>query len=756
MVDFQILEEAGLTQQRLEKLFSAVPLNEQSKPADASECECHEKDVQLRKDIEDSIAWRIDEAVNDSLRTAHLFQAIDLAWDSSTITRYHIPLVMYAQSRIKVEQCVKELTDLGCADTYVKKDAEGKETIDMPRFVDTSINLVRSIITRRVAAQSSRFSNLYPFFKYEARSTSESARLRADVMSQRADIMADQFGYRRLQVEMIRDMLLYGHCVAFPRCAWEREVEWARLDLAPEFQEQSDGKIKKRSRVKREGVGWTIPHPSRVFYDKSYPLSSINCDNGCEWFGFWDVCRYGDILDNPHFFNRNSISYNAGHISTFSNYPSYFSQYYTTVNAPVLPQNDLASGNDRLNNVQTYNSEMRDAAVFVTHYYWKINPNQYRLGDYPYPVWLHLIVANGRTVIFAEVMPSCPGAVFSYNESEHRLANLSMGHELLPFQDQCSNLFTALLESIKQDLFKVAMLNTDVFPDTDSGKAAKESFERAMRAENIQSQTAMLEISFQKLKDILGPDALQMDNIFRVVRSSPNAQLQALFSAINQTIAMAERIMALSPQEQAQLSPRETSATEVQIIATTTENVYAFISDAIDEGRAAMKRYIYDATVALGSPEVTTPVIGRYKASTIQAAGFSVDDVDEDGAADPMNPDKPRNYTVIGSKQKLIGDYIFSSRDGAERSSNIQAAQTLTQLLQVIMQPAVLSKITNDQFSGLISTIIRTSGAGIDLTIEPQPGEGNLPVLPAQQPMGQPAIAQPQAAPAEQPVLPRV
>ncbi len=760
MVDFQILEECGTTKNRLRELFTVVmPGGLATGPAITNTTTGgdtdQDKDCRLRAQIEAQIANRINEGVNDSLRFAHLYQASDLAWDSSTISKLSIPLVMYAQGRIKVDACVNELDKLGCKDQYVTKDPAGVETINMPKFVDTAINLVRSILTRRTAAQSARFSNLYPFFKYESRSTSEAARLRADVMSQRADIMADQFGYRKLQVESIRNMLMYGHCVAFPRCAWERDIEWSRIDISEEFKPAEGAKIPKRARVSREGVGWTLPHASRVCFDKAYPLASLNTDTGCEFVFFWDVQRYGDILDNPDYFNRDAISYNAGHISTFQNYSSYFSQYYTTITPPAPIQNDLASGNDRLNNVQQYNSAMRDSAVFVTHYYWKIRPNQYRMGDYPHPVWMHLVVANGRTVIFAEVMPSCPAAVFSYNESEQRLANLSMAHELMSYQDQLTNLFTTLLETIKQDLFKVAMLNVDIFPDSDSGREAKELFERAMRAENIQSQTVMLEMSFTKLAELLGPGALSADNIFKIVRTTPNTQIQTLMNAISQTIALAERMMSLSAQEQAQLSPRETSATEVQIIATTTENVYSFISDAIDEGRAAMKRYIYDATISLGSNEINTPVVGRYKLATIKAAGFDAEQAsDDEVAVDPQGNDVPRNYTIIGSKQRLIGEYIFSSRDGAERSSNIQAAQALTQLLQVIMQPVVLGKITNDQFTGLLDTIFRLSGAGVDVSFESQPGQGGMPVLPPQ-PAGPPAMAAQPQMPQVPQVLPR-
>lgn len=730
-ISYEILQECGTTNERLRQIFTAK-IQDGTPPEERAKLE---DDVAMRKQLEYTICARIDDAIFNSLKHAHLMASVDLAWDSSTITRKTLPLVLYAQKRMSVESCTKALDEIGCKDTYIKRDqVTGKDYIDLPKFCDVNINLVRSIITRRTAAQSSRFSNLWPFFKYEARSTSEVSKLRADVLSQRSDIMADQFGYRALQVQAIRDMLLYGHCVLFPRSQWERDVEWSRVNVAEEFDPapaEGDGKkkISKKARVKREGVAWIKPHPSRVFYDHAHPIHTINSDSGCEWFGFWDVVRYGDILDNPLYFNRDSIGFSPNHASAFNQYSSYFTQYYTNIVPPAV-SGEVSQANDIKNNISLYTNDMRDAACFVTHFYWKLKPNQYRLGDYPYPVWLHLVVCNGKTVVGAEVMPSCPGAVFSYNESDNRLMNLSMAHELLPFQDQLTNLFTQLLETAKRDLFAVATLNTDVFPPGEKGQKALDEFRSSMQSENFYAKTTMLEVSFQKLRELgIEPSGT---NIFNIIHAPPNQQLGVIFQAIAQTVQMAERIMSLSPQEQAQMSPRETSATEVQVIATTTESVYGFIADSIDEGRSAMKRFIYDALISLGSAEISTPVVGRYRLETVKAAGF---DADLDGQV--INTDtirQPQNYTIIGTKEQLVGDYIFSSRDGAERSSNIQSAQALVGLMNVLANPMVMPMLTKANIADVVNTIIRSSGAGVDIAIEAPPGEENQPAAAPQLP----------------------
>lgn len=715
-LNYEVLKKCGTTDERLRQIFTASP-NQIKDDCDCETKERNQKDCKVRRELEDIIASRIDESILRCLKSSHMIAAVDLAWDSSIINKKTIPLVMYAQGRIDQQKCASALKDLKCADAYVKKQPNGEVTIDMPKFTTVNVNMMRSVISRRVAAQSARYTNLYPFFRYDPRGTAEAEKLRGDLMSQRSDIMADQFGYREQQVQWMRDMLLYPYSMVFPACKWQREVEWFdENDVTDEALRTDQARIK--ARVKREGVPLIAPHPSRVFFDYAHPIQSINTDTGCEWFGFWDVVRYGTVLDNPDYFNRSEVSYGQKGSEWFSSFSQYFSQYYTVINPPT-PQDELSAANDRKEGFERYTAAMRDSSVYLIHLYMKIVPNQWGMGDYPWPIWVHLTVANSRTVIHAEIMPDCPGFVFAYNTSAQRAINLSMAHELLPFQDQLTNLFTQLLECTKRDLFNVAVLNLDVFPaENPESKKALEDFRAAMRSENFYAATSILEVSLSKMRD-LGVD---MNNVFSIIRQPPNTQITAIINAISQTLMMAERVMALSPQEQAQLSPRETSATEVQVIAGTTENIYQFISDAIDNGRAAIKRYLYNALISFGTDEVHLPVINRYKLETIMDAGFDL--ANRTASSDPNT-----GISVVGSKKNLVSEYIFTTRDGAERASNIQSAQTLVQMLGVLLQPQAGEMLTKGQFSDLLNVILRQSGAGVDVVIEPAPGQENMPLF---------------------------
>lgn len=722
MVDFDILKQVGTTNERLREVLTATKPEKPTKLS-KEEQENLDRDIKNRQRIEKLINSRLREHIVFTLRNHHIYSAVDLAWDSAPINKQTVPLVMYAQKRLSLDSCVSELSKLKVSDKFVRKSESGQPTqIDLPKFFETNINLVRSLITRRLSAQSNKYNNLYPFFKYDPRSTTATARLKGDVLSQRMDIMADQYDYRHFQTQCIRDMMLYGHSVAFPRASWEREVHWQRKNLSDEFE---GSEIEKEARVIKEGLSWINPHPSRLFWDINHPLNSLNSDSGAEYVGYWEVLKYKDIADNPAFFNRSRVSYTDFTTGLFGNNNAYWSQYYSTVVAPPRVE-DLTSFNDRRNQIGLYNSEYDDSSIFVSEFYWKIIPKEYGIGDYPYPVWVHFKIASEDTIIFAEIMPSSPAAVYSFNENDNRLVNISIAHELMGFQDQLTNLFSQLLETAKADLFAVAVLNSDIFPDDTEGQKLAEEFRATMKGENFYATTHVLEASFSRLRE-LGIDT-NADNIFKVVRSGANTNLQSIFSSIVQVMSMAERLMALSPQEQGQPSPRETSATEVQVIANTTESVYGFISDAIDEGRAAVKRICYESLIACGSNHIYLPVLNRYPASVVEAAGFRVAD-----AGDMFDPQSERRYTVIGEKHKLIHDYVFNSRDGSERSSNMAAANILTQMLPILQNPQLLQALTKEKYYEILNAIFRNSGAGIDLNLQLQPGEDNTLVPQEQQ-----------------------
>jgi hypothetical protein len=733
-LDFDILADYQTTDDRLREFFTAVePTVTQRARMTPAEIRVRERDIKQRAKFEKWLSGILQEHIVFSLANYQKYAAVDMAWDSFPVNKAVVPLMQYAQGRIdlsKFQKCMEEVPD---GQSYLRKNASGEVVgADVPKFYESNVNLLRSVVTRRRAAQVQKYNRAWPYLWYEPRDQTAVGKLRADMVSQRMDIMADQYGYRHFVSQSILHMLLHQRCVAFPRSYWEREVQLERVP--GDIQRDENGRIRTRARVVREGISWVIAHPSRVFYDNNYPITSLNQDIGCEYVGFWDVARWGDIANNGAYFNRRKVSYTSGMCDWFSTYWAYFNQYFTTITPPAMPQvqgSNPTAANDMKNQVGLFTGQPESVSTIFSHIWVKVRPQNWGWGRYPHPVWVHLKVAGDATVVYAKIMPSSPAAVFSYNANDSRLFNIAMAHELLPFQDQLTNLFSQLLETIKQDLFSVCVLNTDVFPDNEQGKAALAEFEELMRGGAKYTSMQMLEVSFSKLSQL----GIKPEQAFIVVRSTPNTAIDKIFQAITHLLNMADRLSVMSPHEQGQAASHEISATESHEISQSTDTVYDFISTGVDEGREAMKRILYESLTACGSDDVELTVMNRYPESVIKQAGF---EVHRDSLME-LNG----HVKVVGKKSGLVHEYNYTSRDGGDRPSGQQAATVLVQMLQAIgsleasMQQAILGAMGKQKVFEVFNQIFRSIDAGVDMRLELKPGEEDTLLLSQDQQMVQ-------------------
>lgn len=733
-LDFQILSRFGTTNGRLREIFTAKAPEKARPGAGRNESKEDKKtrleyerkvrqDIGYRQMMERRIRTRVDEGVMRSLKNYHFFAAADLAWDSSVITKATIPLLMYAQGKLNIERAATAIEGVKGADKCIRKDVKGKAIgIDLPKFLECNVNLIRSFVTRRLSAQANIFGNLYPFYKYESRTTGLVGKCRADVLSQRVDVMADQFDHRHHDVQCMRDGFLYAHCVDFQRAAWEVEKQWVKKDVddGMENTEPPADNSDLESEIVKEGIAFVNPHPSRVYWDNAYPLSSINTDSGCQFIGYWDVVRYRDVMDNPDFYNCDSIGWSTkfwGIGGAFLNYKAFFDQYLGTITPPSMPKGmglDPAGENDRQSNIGVYSVDLHDASLLLTNHFEKIVPKDWGIGDYPFPVWIRFIVASDATVVYAEIYPSTPAAYLGINEDDNKQLNLSVAHELMAYQDQLTNLFNQMLMIVEGELFKAIGINIDCLT-AEQIKLIRDK----LKGDDWSTEPIVYEFSLAKLKEL----GIEPDKVVTVTETRIGQSLTSVFEAMAKLIAMAEKLMAMSPAEQGQPAPREISATEVTEIASTTSSIYSFITQSVNEYRSAKKRIIYESLVCCSEGQLKCPVMDRYTKDTIKKAGFEAVDGMEEGFVSSLNIDR---HTVIGSRRKLVHDYIFTSRDGEERAVKTQAANTLVQLVaQCLQVPAVLSAMGKEKIYEIFNEIFRLSGAGVDLNLELKPGEDN-------------------------------
>ncbi len=670
------------------------------------------EDGKIRRRFEERIRGRIQAGVARCLRHSRKWQAADLAMDRPVVTGEVIPLQLYAQGKINNKRFVEWIrsTDPALESVFCSKDDAGVMKVDIPRLVEVSLGLIPAYVQRRLATQCSRFSQLWPYFRYEARSTSPVARCRADVLTQRVDMIADQYNYRHFFPQTWRHMFMYGRSVVFPVCPWDRKEGWRRKRSNVKRGRGKKGGevIERETVVLREGIDFHEPHPSRVFYDMSAPLPNVNTDTGPDYIGYWDLKRYKVVREETRYFNREAVLRSSQELHALVGaWPAYFAYYFADDPKVLeLPLGIAGDSNVRDVNGSLYTSSEDDQGVFLTQYYERINPKREGICDYPHDVWVWLTVAGDETVIAADWMPSIPAVYGGVNEDDSRDVSASFVHDLMPLQDQASNILSQMFLSMKADLLQIYMIDEDILSE-EMRKYIKDT----LSGGKYYTEPQALFYSGNSLRK----KGMTVEKFIQKIESRISTTVETSLRAVMAVINLADRVLAMSQNEIAQSHSHQLAATEVAEIANTTNVLGGFVSDAIDEQRAGVKRMLYESFISCGQDAVVVPVKRRYERATLQRAGFDpVEAEDEDDERGGTT-----HHGVMGSKEALVYEYYFGSRDGAERASNAQGAEVLTNLLQAMLQvPDLAAALGKRRLFQIINEVFRLSGAAFDLLLE--------------------------------------
>ena len=670
----------------------------------------------IRRRFEERLRARVLSGVGTCRNNSKAIKAVDMAWDAPPIQKETIPLMLWAQGKLNMEQLHSSLNtaDPAVAQKFFRAE-NGKPVLkNIPRICDVAINLVRSMVTRRHAALDALWSNLWPLLKYDPRGTDNVAMLRADALTQRVDIMSDQYNYRHFLSQSRRTMLLYAWSMIFPRSKWDRQVSWRfKRSNATEPGKKSD---EVESYVTREGVDFVNPHASRIFWDLGAPIANINTNNGPKYVGYWDIVTYGTILDGDYF-NTDRVTASESWLQLVQQNQIFFSYYFDpcVLQWPVLGMcSDPSLVNDRSANIGVYTADMRDKGVLLTQEFELINPKKEGIGDYDADVWLRLVAAGDGTIVAAEFMPSLPGCYGGINCNDGRVANESLAMELLGFQDQLSNIISQMIAQLRSSFTQLWLLDKDSLDP----KIVKDIEDNAGN-KDWWIDPHVLVYSATKLKELGIMDPRQA---FVVIQPQIQATITASLQAIGQVLNLADRIINTSPNEQGQPNPREVSATETQSISTTIQSIYAFINQGPREQQAAFKELIYESLVCCATEDLRLPVVGRYTKKTIKAAGFDADGLNDIEDDDVLSTGVP----ITGNLHNLIYEYLFDSRDGAERVANTQGAQVLQQLLAALLQvPGVIQKLGLERIFDATNVIARMAGAPDEFKFEMEDGESD-------------------------------
>lgn len=624
--------------------------------------------------------------------------AMDLIWDAPF--RQVSPTLIASiceKHGANTDEVKNALTGLGLNldavlwDTGQKDPKTGQPimAVNVPSFFAITVPMVRALLTtRRSKIVNDR--NREPFFEYKAATQSKKNRVRCEVITSRVQNIAKDYDYYGVMNQAVLQMFLYPTgCLAFTKEEW---------DYSEQLRTKEGGKEEKFR--EREGLRFHTPHPGRMFWDVAHPLRTFNTDTGCTFAGYWDVVRYGDILDNEGCYNTDKIS--IGDTGWFGTHWFWRTVYSTCVPKIPVPQypagmSKQADREQWLADNQHYNGDMREASVMRCEYREKLNPKLWGLGDYDHDIWCRFVTAGDGTIIYAAPLCYTPVAVFKDNGDDKRLGDATLALQLAPYQDMLSNLLSQLILSVKQNLANLTLVEKSVVTEESLKKLINQG-EAYYRAINYQRYDA------KDLARLFGgaiPPAI-------ISHRFPPQDINGIFMAMKTVIDMAERVLQFSAQEIAQAASHEQTKREVDVIHQTTNNIIEYTGTAVDAGLNAIARMTYEALMNHGDDEFYAQIPSDHELSEKQLTELGITQ-DEDGET------KDKKIRVKAKKSAMELDSFATVPPATKRETNWEAAQALAQFwASTLADPEMKMALGPKQLVEIANKIAKLAGLKLD------------------------------------------
>ena len=685
MVDLELLKKRGATPEKLKAKFTAEVPSEKIKA------------------LIDLNSSRIDEGIRRNLDDARLWYAIDQAYDVSQRQITYTLVEGLLSSGVSGEKALDAMKTWGMANRLTNmlvpmcnkdgsavcgRDGKPVMKLDLPTFFHIFVPLVQAYTKMRWAKLFSD-RDIFPLYKYEPVSMTTPNRLRCEIITSRIQRMVQEMGYREDERQSILQMLKYGTCINFPAEDFYREEQI--------FLEKS----KEVKRTVKEGVRFEIPHPSRVFWDLTNRLTTMNTDTGCEYAGFWNVQRFKDVKNNKQFWNTDNIQFKYGSWVD-AKYNFYRELFPCALKFPQTGMFAPGTGeDDRLKNAYRYTLNHNDEGVTVVSHFSKLIPSEWDLFDYDHPVWMRFIHTGSHTVSHAVPLAYNPLVAYMYDADQGSAHNSSLSLELLPFQDHISNMLTQYILTVKQNLERVVFWNADVVDQKYIDLISNLGEKKYRGVSYIPYSKRELSWQQQSERDAFTPVNLPQGNSTEIA------------GGINQLLQMMERVLGYSPQEVGFPASHEQTAEEVRIVASNTSNRLELTGSFIDGAMKARKKMLYEAFLAYSSDEVLADVadMDDTKKKSLEDMGFEVDEPESRSA----------KAGIRGNKDALRVDGFSSDREGADRIVDSKIAATMIQTFQSIFSNPALSEAAGlEQLIELFNQILVYSGAPKDFRLRIQ------------------------------------
>lgn len=726
MVDLDILRKRGIHDEALRAKLSSNPLTWKA-----------DGDEGLRLQMHNRHRSRIQEAMNRNFQDYRIYHALDTAWD--TPFRQISPTLLgdFLEKDPNDEEVNSKIKEWGLTHMITQEVDQrtgketGKKSFNLPMFFEVFVPLVKAYVTIRWA-KIMNDRRLTPFFKYDPAKVTAINKLKCGVITDRVQVMSNQYGYYDVTKQAVLKMLHYSSCLQFVKEEWDQEEQLKYAD-------ETDVALKRLTEegkecvvgdeiwhTTKEGIRYHLPHPTRFFSDLNHGNWTYNYDCGSEFAGYWNIRRYRDIL-NAGLWNGDAIS--IGPNSLVQDHRTFFASVYSACTL-LMPVSSTKTNDGNTLLAQTgggigdldkekqlaylyYGTDHLDQGVLVTEYFEKLNPKQNGLGDYDADVWFRFVVAGDNTTyMYATPLPYCPIVYYGYDADESRTNNASLSLECLPFQDHFGNTLSQILLTAKQNLANMTLVDTDIL-EPEAIKKMQGLGEQYFRFLNIFgfSGKKMQRLQARTMEAIQG-------------HSLPKGNIAELTNVLNTILDVLERVLVMSSHEVAQAASHEQTREEVRNIAQSTSTRLLFTATPVDIAREAWKRQLYQGVMAYGDDDVYAHVPSDVPLTkeVITKLGFTFVDEDEHTTAS----DNHRAVRVDKKRTAIDLWTLASTRDGEDRANDSQMAQVMAMMARDLMaNPITAQAIGPDQAIQIANQIAQLAGLPRDFilrNVNPQAG----------------------------------
>lgn len=665
MVDLDYLEERGVSSEAWKLVFTREYADQPDEV----------------KRLLGLISSRINDGYTSCFSNWRAIAAIDFAYDTpfcqTTATLVHHIL----DKRLSLEDTMKALKDWGLSENELFMKVTGpdnKQTwkLNVPLLFNVFIPIVKSYTEARLARIFNEI-NLDPLFPCQPLHMTDKDRVRAEVWTDIFQTQSTWFGYPAVLRQQIQQMLKYGVALGFTREEWycEKQV----LAEAEGYKTVTD----------KEGLRYTFPHPTKMAWDLTYPLWTINSDTGIQWLLWWHLLKYGEILDSQDFWNREKIFVGTN----WFNQPmvgNYFTEIFPCrMDVPVCP----VGPNNREDAAAWYNTSTdRDKAVFVTEIPMKIIPKKFGLGDYNHPIWANFTIAGSDTVLWARPCAYTPATFMGYLYDDMCARTSSFALECIPWQDSLGNALTQMNLTARQNLMSVTFYDENIVNKQDILDIANKGEDKYRGPLFIGFDSQMASKSLTSIQQAFFPVPLQKQTIDEFLK------------IISSTLNIMERVLGITAQEVGAAASHQQSKAEVQQTSGASENRIVLISSSVLEGKDAMRRQLYDADLAYMDAQFVAEISSNIKDidKIVGELGFEIKGRSED-----------RNTIVLeGHKKKLRLEGFATSSQSPAREKNGELSQIIFQTVGTIAgQSALFAKIGAKNLIRLIEKAAQFAGA---------------------------------------------